>query len=114
MDKVARLLVDGVDVAQVVVADSYGRRLRGMLGRRPLPAALILDPANSVHGIGMRESLDVAVLDREGSVLDVTVLRPLRLTRTVKHGRRVLEAPVGSFSRWGLGPGSRVEVAETG
>ncbi|MCL2091123.1 MAG: DUF192 domain-containing protein [Micrococcales bacterium] len=111
MDKVARLLVDGVDVAQVVVADTFGRRLRGMLGRHPLPDALILVPANSVHGIGMRETLDVAVLDREGTVLDVTVLRPMGLTRTVRHGRQVLEAPVGSFDRWGLGPGSRVEVA---
>ncbi|MDR3068772.1 MAG: DUF192 domain-containing protein [Cellulomonas sp.] len=111
MDKVARLQVDGVDVAQVIVADTSLRRLRGMLGRRPLPDALILVPANSVHGIGMREALDVAVLDREGTVLAVTVLRPMRLTRTVKHGRQVLEAPVGSFSRWGLGPGSLVTVA---
>lgn len=111
---VARLRVDGVDVAQVVVADTYLRRLRGMLGRRPLPEALVLVPANSVHGIGMREALDVAVLDREGTVLAVTVLRPLGLTRAVRHGRQVLEAPVGSFSRWDLTPGSRVEVANPG
>ncbi len=110
MDKVARLVVDGVDVAPVVVADTFGRRLRGMLGRHPLPEALILVPSNSVHGVGMRDALDVAVLDRQGAVLAVTVLRPLRLTRTVKHGRQVLEAPVGSFGRWGLGPGSQVSV----
>ncbi len=114
MDQVARLQVDGVDVAPVIVADTALRRLRGMLGRRPLPPALILVPANSVHGIGMRESLDVAVLDRDGTVLDVTTLRPLRLTRTVRHGRQVLEAPVGSFSQWGLGPGSRVETVAAG
>lgn len=110
MDKVERLLVDGSDVAPVVVADTPWRRLRGMLGRHPLPPALILIPTNSVHGMGMRDPLDVAHLDKAGVVLSTTVLRPMRATRSVRGARQVLEAPVGSFDRWGLTRGSRVEV----
>jgi uncharacterized protein len=109
VDKVADLLIDGTQVGEVIVADTYLRRLRGMLGRRPLPAALVLSPANSVHGIGMREALEVAVLDRDGAVLRVGVLRPWRATATVRGGRRVLEAPVGAFERWKLGVGSTVQ-----
>jgi len=38
----------------------------------------------------------------------VTVLRPWRATATVRGGRQVLEAPVGSFATWHLTVGSRV------
>ncbi|GIG19394.1 hypothetical protein Cch01nite_01180 [Cellulomonas chitinilytica] len=107
---VRTLVVDGRDVAPVVVADSYLARLRGMLGRRPLPPALLLVPARSVHGVGMREPLDVAAIDAAGSVLDVRVLRPFGLTPTIRGGTQVLEAPVGSFGRWGLAVGSVVTL----
>jgi len=112
MDKIARLVIDGTDQSEVVVADTPLRRLRGMLGRRPLPPALILRPTSSVHGIGMREALDIAVLDADGTVLAVTVLRPMRATAPVRRGKQVLEAPVGSFARWGLERGSRVAVSD--
>ncbi|MGY4643338.1 DUF192 domain-containing protein [Cellulomonas sp. URHB0016] len=108
--RTARLFVDHVDVADLLVADTFLSRLRGMLARDPLPPALLLRPANSVHGMGMREPLEVAVLDATGSVLKVTVLRPRGLTRSVRGGRQVLEAPVGSFTRWGLAEGSRVDT----
>ena len=105
------LLVDGRAVAPVIVADTYGARLRGMLARRPLPPALLLRPANSVHGVGMTRRLEVAVLDPVGIVLALRVLSPFGLTRPVKHGTQVLEAPVGSFTTWGLTVGSVVTVA---
>jgi len=105
------LVVDGSPVGPVLVADTYWTRLRGMLGRRTLPAALLLTPANSVHGMGMTQPLDVAVLDAAGTVLDVRVLRPMRMTRAVSGGRQVLEAPAGSFVRWGVRPGSVVATS---
>ena len=109
--RVERLEVDGQDTGPVLVADTPAGRLRGMLGRAPLPPALLLRPASSVHGMGMREPLEVAVLDASGVVLSTTVLRPMRMTRPVRGGTQVLEAPVGSFARWGLRAGSRVESA---
>ena len=108
----ARLVVNGADVAPLLVADTYLSRLRGMLGRRPLPPALLLRPGNSVHGMGMRESLDVAVLDASGLVLATTVLRPGGLTRSVPGASQVLEAPVGSFTRWGLSVQSFVAAVD--
>lgn len=103
-----RLQVNGTTVAEIEVAATWARRLRGMLGRRQLPVGLWLEPERSVHGAAMRVPLDVAVLDRDGRVLAVLVLRPWRATRPRTGGVAVLEAPQGSFERWGLVPGSVV------
>lgn len=54
----APLSVDGGEVGPVLVARTFLTRLRGMLGRSPLPDAMLLVPCTSVHGAGMRASLD--------------------------------------------------------
>ena len=79
-----------------------------MLWRSELPPALLLRKTNSVHGMGMRQSLDVASLDANGRVLAVATLKPARMTSTVPGCIDVLEAPLGSFAQWGLVPGSTV------
>ncbi|WP_249380159.1 DUF192 domain-containing protein [Actinotalea sp. K2] len=105
-----RLVVDGLDVAQVVVADTFATRLRGLAARRRLPESLLLSPSNSVHGVGMLVRLDVALLDGAGTVVDVLLLRPFGMTWPRRGVTDVLEAPAGSFARWGLSAGSTVTV----
>src|SRR5918995_6042784 len=53
------------------LADSFWRRLRGLLGRDGLRAGegLVIVPCTSVHMLGMRFPLDVLHLDRSGTVL---------------------------------------------
>lgn len=107
-----------MSVTGVVLANTYWRRLRGMLGRSPLPPGLLLVPGGSVHGMGMTASLEVAVLgpahpeaDRvlgPHRVLKTAVLRPMGLVGSAPGARSVLEAPVGSFERWGVIDGSTV------
>lgn len=109
-----RLLVDGREVARLLLADTAPARLRGMLLRRPLPPALLLSPASSVHGLGMVETLEVALLDRDMCVRHLLRLRPCGMTRPRRQIRSVLEAPVGSFEQWGLRVGSQVAIAERG
>jgi len=114
---VLRLLVDGEEVADAVLADTYLRRARGMLGRRPLPEALLLVPGGSVHGMGMTVPLDVALLspvDGGDRVLGphrvhrTALLRPFGLVPSQRGVRSTLEAPAGRFARWGLTTGSVV------
>jgi len=104
--------MNGTDVAIAEIADTWRTRLRGLLGRRELPEALVLRPSSSVHGIGMRVPLDVALLDRDGRVLRTLVLRPWGMTMPRPGAAAVLEAPAGSFERWGLRAGARVELVE--
>jgi uncharacterized membrane protein (UPF0127 family) len=104
----ARLVVDGRDVADLEVARSARARRRGLLGRDRIDGAIWLEPALHVHSLGMRVDLDVAFVARDGTVLAVQHLRRNRLARLVPRTRVVVEAGSGSFSRWGLVPGSRL------
>ena len=107
-----QLVVDDRPVAEVVVADTALTRTRGMLFRRVLPEALLLRPCSSVHGAWMRVPLDVALLSRDLRVLHVQVLRPWGMTLPRRGAAQVLEAPAGSFERWGLEVNSRLGLGQ--
>lgn len=111
MTRTHALVVDGVHVADIEVAATFGTRLRGLMLRRRLPEGLLLTPERSVHGLWVRRPLDVAALDSGGTVLRTFVLRPWALGPSTAGTRSVLEAPAGAFRRWRLTEGSCVEVA---
>jgi hypothetical protein len=110
-----RLLVNGRDVAPLLVADTWATRLRGLLGT---PAegppyargALLLSPGNSVHGWGMRYTLDVAQLDASLVVVRVCVLRRGGLVGARRGIRHALEAERGAFASWGLDVGAALSM----
>lgn len=108
--KTRALRVDGRLVGTAEVADTMFARARGLLFRRELPEALVLRPCSSVHGAWMTVRLDVALLGDAGRVLHVQVLRPWAVSAVRRGVREVVEAPVGSFERWGLRTGSRVDL----
>jgi hypothetical protein len=56
----------------------------------------------------MLQTIEVAILDSEGKVLVTLALRPFGLTWPRRGAASVLEAPRGSFARWGLKAGSIV------
>lgn len=101
---------DGDVLCSLQVAESFGDRLRGLLGRDGLEGALLLRPAKSVHTVGMRFAIDVAFCDRDLVVIDTVCLARHRMTRPRRRARSVLEAEAGAFERWGLRVGDRLEV----
>lgn len=102
--------MDGVPVAAVEQARTVRARRRGLLGRDGLDGALWLQPCGQVHTLRMRFALDVAHLDRNGTVLRVLTLPPGRLGPLVWRSRAVVEAEAGRFVEWGVRPGSRLAV----
>ena len=106
----AWLVRDQEVLASVETAASLGTRLRGLLGRDRIDGALLLQPAKSVHTIGMRFAIDVAFLDRNLVVLDMVTMRPNRVSRVRPLARAVLEADAGAFERWRLAVGDQLEV----
>jgi uncharacterized membrane protein (UPF0127 family) len=81
----------------VTVADSHLARLKGLLGRRKLPAneGLWVAPSQGVHTIGMLFAIDVIYLDADNRVIHlVEDLRPFRVSRVKMTGASVLELPV--------------------
>jgi uncharacterized membrane protein (UPF0127 family) len=105
-----RLVVDRQTVASLRLANTYWARLRGLLGTRRSRGALLISPGNSVHGLGMTYSLDVAQLDVDLTVRHTTTLLPFGLVAPQRGVRHVLEAERGAFARWGLRPGSKLSI----
>src|SRR5262245_6990006 len=100
------LCEDGTVLAERAwAAQGWRERGRGWLGRASLEPgeALLLSPAAAIHTLGMRFSLDLAFLDKQGRVLKLYEdLKPGRLAwgpwRLWVGGLRALELPQGSLA----------------
>ena len=110
--KDAWLLRDGEVVAALEIAESRKERMQGLLERDGIDGAILFRPARSVHSVGMRFTLDVAVCDKNLVVLRTICLRPGRFTRPSLKGSCVIEAESGAFERWKLRPGDKLEIQE--
>ncbi len=106
------MLREGEVIAALEVADSFGARARGLLGRDGLQGALLLRPAKSVHTFWMRFPIDVAFCDRNLVVLDTVTMPRHRLSRPRLRAHCVIEAEAGAFERWRLRKGDCLEIKE--
>ena len=106
------LLREGEVLSSLEVARSRRDRLQGLLGRDGIEGALLLEPARSVHTIGMRFPLDVAFCDADLTVVKVVRMGRHRMSLPVLRARSVIEAEAGAFARWELHPGDKLEVKE--
>jgi uncharacterized membrane protein (UPF0127 family) len=98
---------------KTIVAASHWARLRGLLGRPRLKAGegLLLGYAKAIHTIGMRYSIDVAFLDRDGRVIHlVHSMKPFRFSPLVKASAMVLELPAGVLQHSGTKLGDCVQI----
>jgi uncharacterized protein len=96
------------------LADGPLRRMRGLIGRRGLPAGegLLLTSAPAIHTAFMRFPIDALFLDRELRVLDIAErLRPWRIVSKQK-ARAVLELAAGECARRGVEVGDRLELRD--
>lgn len=105
-----RLLVDGIDVADVATPSTYFQKLRGLLGRRSLEGAMFFEGVTSVHTYFMLFTIDVAFVDRNMVVQRVQRMLPFQFTAHWKGVHSVLEAQSGRFAEWNLDTGSRIEL----
>jgi uncharacterized protein len=111
---VAWLLREGEVLASVELATSWKARTRGLLGRDGLEGAIVLRPCRSVHTVGMRFPVDVAFCSADMTVLRVVRMARYRVGLPVWRSRVVIEAEAGTFARWNLRPGDRLEIKGEG
>ena len=106
------MLCDGRPVAAVMVAEDSVSRGRGLLRTDGVDGALWITRCPSVHMMGMRYPIDVAVVDRNGHVLDVKTIRPwVGGTRPRRGAADTVEAAAGAMATWGVTVGSVLAVA---
>jgi len=94
------------------IADSFVRRLRGLLGRRRLARGegLLISPSSSIHTCFMRFPIDAVFLDRGFRVVQVSPnVRPWRLAGA-RRARLVLELAAGESSRQGIRSGEELAL----
>jgi uncharacterized protein len=97
-----------------VIADRAPARMRGLLGRRELPAGegLLLQPAPMIHTAFMRFAIDAVFLDRELTIVKLEPhLAPWR-TSGASGARAVLELADGEIARRGLALGHQLSVRD--
>lgn len=108
-----RLLCDGRPVAPLAVADSTATRRKGLLGTSGVEGALWITRCPSVHMMGMRYPIDVAVVDRDGVVLHRSTLRPWTgMTRWRLRASATVESAAGSMDGWGIAVGSVLSIGD--
>ncbi len=99
---------------KVAHANTFWRRLRGLLGRRSLEPGegLLLEPCQAVHGLGMAFTCDVVYLDADGCVVYHGQLRRNGRGPFRRDARRVLEVPEGTASEAGVQTGDRLKIKQ--
>ena len=101
---------------EATVADSYVRRLVGLLGKTKrwarLGTGLWIIPSRGVHTIGMLFPIDVIFLDKNKEVVGVEEhVRPFRISRVSLKAASVLELPPHTIYRSGTQVGDQLEIS---
>ena len=104
------LVADDHVLATADFAESWRDRLRGLVGRDELDGVLVLQPAKGVHTFGVQFPIDVAFCDANLRVVRIVTMRQNRIGMPSVRGCIVIEAPKGSFERWGVQVGDELEL----
>lgn len=108
------LRCDGRAVARAAVAETSATRRKGLLGTDGVDGALWITRCPSVHMVGMRYPIDVAVVDRDGVVLRTKTISPWTGGTFFSRGAAdTVEAAAGALARWGVEVGSLLSVDRT-
>jgi uncharacterized protein len=101
---------------EAILADSYLRRLVGLLGKTrrwaQLGRGLWIVPSRGVHTIGMMFPIDLIFLSKDKEVVYVEEhVRPFRISAVSLKATSVLELPPHTIYRSGTQVGDRLEIA---
>lgn len=102
--------------ANLGIADTVWRRLKGVLGKGSLSGddALLLVPCSGVHTFGLTFPIDLIFLGKENEVIALrNSVPPNRLSPYHLSARSVLELPAGRIAETATGVGDLIAI-ETG
>ncbi len=112
---VLRHVRTGAAIGAVAKAEGYWERLVGLLpsAKVAIHDGMWLEPAAAVHTIGMRASIDIIFLDRDGRVLRTHENGPPNRLAIVCPGARVtVELGAGTLARTPVERGDEVRLEE--
>lgn len=94
-----------------LAGDSRARR-RGLLGRDELAPgeALVIAPTQGIHTFGMRCPIDVAFVDRAGTIVAIAAQVPPRRVRLAWRAFAAVELRAGACGELGLALGDVIDA----
>lgn len=108
---------DGQNICwDVIMADSFWLRLRGLLGRKKLHKGqgLLLKPCSQIHTWFMTFAIDVVYLDENGRILNLEHrMVPWCFGPSVEKCVQVLELPAGAIGELSLKIGDILDIIRT-
>ena len=102
MDKLMNLETKEIILQQLVQADHFLSRLRGLMWKRELPenTGLMINPCNSVHCFFMKFPIDVVFVDKDHLVVHIiSNMKPGSISPIVKKAKYVVESNANTVSR---------------
>lgn len=92
------------------IADSYFRRMRGLLGIDSLDekSGIVITPCNLIHTFGMKFNIDVIFLDKNRHILNCKSHVPRNRVHGQLHAKHTVELAAGSVDRLSLTEGDEL------
>lgn len=113
--KIKKVTCNGILIADnVMVADSYFKRLRGLLGKKQLASGegLLLTKCSSVHCFFMKFTIDVVYLSADMVVQDMETLLPWQVGKWIRGTVHTLELEEGIAESY-LKKGDQLEFEDS-
>ena len=104
---------NNVVVENIIIADNFWTRMRGLMGRSKLREneGLLLAPCNAVHMMFMRFPIDVVFLSNDFVVVKILDnLKPWRASPIVRGAFKVIELEVGSAEKKRINIGDKLSL----
>jgi uncharacterized membrane protein (UPF0127 family) len=107
---------DGKVISEnLAVADTFFKRLKGLMFTKELPAqeALHIIPCNEIHTFFMNYSIDVLYLDKDKRIVHMDEeMEPGKIGKKVENAISVVELPGGRIKTKSLKLGQSVEFRQ--
>ena len=110
--KIKKLVINGLEMGSIAIADRFLLRLRGMLGRDfSWFDALLIRPCSQIHTLFMAYPIDALFVDRMGQVVMIAVdLKPWVPCKGTHKAHSVIELPAGKAEEWEIRVGDHFSV----
>ena len=111
--KIVNISKDTILADKAELADTFFKRLIGLLNRKSLDKgeALILSPSNCIHSFFMRFSIDVLFLDQSGKVTTtLSSFRSFRVSPIYFNSFLTIELPETTLKLTNTQPGDTIQI----
>lgn len=85
---------------EIIVAEKYFERLKGLLGKKSIPqnTGLLIRPCRQVHTYFMKFTIDVVFIDKQNKIIHMETLKPFKVSKYVWKAKAVIEFPEGTIA----------------